>query len=129
MTMMRRTAFACVAAFAAAWGAAGEEGIFDGTHGYMPENDIEPREPEVREHLEWFQDQKLALMVHFGIYTQLGVVESWPLVDGEAHGSRLLVDWADGDDFKRTYWSMNKSFNPVPVEKGLNLLIQFHRYS
>lgn len=113
MTMVRKMAFACLAAVTAVWGAVGEEKIFDGTHGYIPDNYYEPKEPEVREHLEWFKDQKLALMVHFGIYTQLGSVESWPLVDGEAHWSRLLVDWTDGDDFKRTYWSMNRSFNPV----------------
>lgn len=113
MTMIRKTAFACATAFAAVLSAFGEEMIFDGTHGYMPDSYCEPKEPEVREHLEWLRDQKLALMVHFGLYTQLGVVESWPLVDSEAPWSRLLVDWADGDDLKRTYWSMNQSFNPV----------------
>ena len=51
----------------AAFQAVADDGIVAGVHGYMPANYVVPAEPEVREHLEWFRDQKLALMVHFGI--------------------------------------------------------------
>ena len=107
-----KTVSLCLAMFAALQTVA-DDGIVAGVHGYMPANYVVPAEPEVREHLEWFRDQKLALMVHFGIYSQMGIIESWPLVDREAKWSRLLVDWKDGDDFKREYLSMNRSFNPV----------------
>lgn len=30
-----------------------------------------------QEKLEWFRDQKLGLMMHWGAYSQLGIVESW----------------------------------------------------
>ncbi len=40
-----------------------------------------PKSPEAREHLEWFRDQKFGLMIHWGLYNQLGLKESWPLVD------------------------------------------------
>ena len=112
---MERRALGCLTAVAAAGFAAfgADDEIVDGVHGYMPKNYVTPAEPSVREHLEWFRDQKLALMVHFGPYSQLGVYESWPLVDAEAHWSRQQVDWTDGDDFKRQYWAMNRSFNPV----------------
>ena len=39
------------------------------------------RVPQVREHLEWFRDQKFGLMVHWGLYCLIGIRESWPLVD------------------------------------------------
>lgn len=108
-------ASALAAAAAVTGGLAGDL-LFDGTHGYRPESYIAPKEPEVRKHLEWFRDQKLALMVHFGLYSQLGIHESWPLVDAEASWSRMLVDWADGDDFKRQYRALNASFNPVRLQ-------------
>ena len=91
--------------------------IVDGVHGYSTEGYVEPKSPAVRAALERFRDRKLGLMVHFGIYTQLGIHESWPLVDKEAGWSRKLVDWQpDGEAFKREYWSLIKSFNPVRLQ-------------
>ena len=49
--------------------------IVNGVHGYMPDNYVVPKEPQVREKLEWLKDQKLALMMHFGMYSQMGVYE------------------------------------------------------
>ena len=37
---------------------------------------VPPSSPLVREKLEWFQDQKLCLMLHFGLYSLLGITES-----------------------------------------------------
>jgi len=90
--------------------------IVDGTHGYMPEQYVEVTDPLVKAELEKFRDRKLALMMHFGIYSQLGIHESWPLVDAEAEWSRSLVDWTDGEELKRQYLGMWKSFNPVRLE-------------
>lgn len=90
--------------------------IVDGTHGYMPESYVEVTDPLVKMEIENFRDRKLALMLHFGIYSQLGIHESWPLVDAEARWSRALVDWADGETLKKQYLGMWKSFNPVRLE-------------
>ena len=90
--------------------------IIDGTHGYMPEAYVEVKDPLVKAELEKFRDRKLGLMMHFGIYTQLGIHESWPLVDAEAKWSRELVDWTDGETLKKQYLGMWKSFNPVRLE-------------
>ena len=30
--------------------------------------------------LDWFQDQKFGFFMHWGAYSQLGCIESWPLV-------------------------------------------------
>ena len=89
------------------------DGITEGRHGYTPDYYIAPTSAAVKAKVEWFRDQKLALMVHFGLYSQLGIQESWCLVDDQAYWSRLLIDWKDGEAFKREYWSLNRSFNPV----------------
>lgn len=75
---------------------------------------IPPREPELLKRLEWFRDQKLALMVHWGGYSQLGLCESWPLSDGDAAWSRRGIDWeTDPAAFRRQYLGLNKTFNPL----------------
>ncbi|MBO7721882.1 MAG: alpha-L-fucosidase [Kiritimatiellae bacterium] len=91
-----------------------KDAIINGTHGYIPDNYIPPAEPEVREKLEWFRDQKLGLMMHWGMYSQTGDVESWGLCDKEKEWSRQRVDWTeDGEFYKRQYWGLNRSFNPI----------------
>ena len=68
--------------------------IIRGMHGCSREDAYQwPKEAAVREKLEWFQDQKLGLMMHFGIYSQLGICESWPLSDGDADWSRSGYTW------------------------------------
>ena len=91
--------------------------IIQGMHGCSREDQyVRPDDPVIRERLEWFQDQKLALMMHFGIYSQMGICESWPLSDGDAEWSRRDVDWEDDPEiFKQQYRNMNRSFNPVRI--------------
>ena len=75
---------------------------------------VEPSSPLVREHLEWFRDQKLCLMMHFGLYSIWGITESWPLSTKDAFWARADIEWTKDDtEFKRQYWSLNRCFNPV----------------
>ena len=81
---------------------------------------VKPDDPVILEKLEWFRDQKLALMMHWGPYSQWGIVESWALSDADAEWSRADVDWeTDGEKFKRDYFNLNKTFNPVKFQPGL----------
>ena len=91
------------------------DAIIKGMHGCSREDEyVVPADPRIREKLEWFQDQKLALMMHFGIYTTLGICESWPLVDADAEWGRNEIDWEkDPEVFKEQYRNLNKSFNPA----------------
>jgi alpha-L-fucosidase len=83
-------------------------------HPYTPEGYVYPGEKAVLDRLEWFRDQKFALMMHWGPYTQPGIIESWGLSDEDSSWSRSDIDWIDNaDKFKRQYWDLNKSFNPV----------------
>ena len=92
--------------------------IIQGMHGCSREDSyVWPESPLLRQRLEWFQDQKLALMMHFGVYSQLGLCESWPLSEEDAEWSREDVDWEqDADTFRRQYVNLNRSFNPVRIQ-------------
>ncbi len=94
------------------------DNILQGMHGCSREDEyVTPADPLIRERLEWFQDQKLAMMMHFGIYSQLGICESWPLSDDDASWSREDVIWEkDPEVFKKQYRDMNRSFNPVCIQ-------------
>lgn len=89
--------------------------IVNGTHNYTDEQNYQyPTEPAVREHLERFRSLKLGLMMHWAPYTQLGLMASWPLCDGDASWSQEQIDWTDDmEEFKQQYWNLNKTFNPV----------------
>lgn len=95
-----------------------EEMIVNGVHNYSTEDSyVAPEDTRVLEKLEWFRDQKLALMMHWGPYSQLGVVESWALSDADAEWSRDKIDWeATGEEFKQQYFGLNKTFNPIRFE-------------
>ena len=84
---------------------------------------VEPGSPQVRERLEWFQDQKLCLMMHFGLYSTMGITESWPLVTKDAFWARSDMEWTRGMDdaeVKRQYYALNRSFNPLRFDpKGI----------
>ncbi len=98
------------------------DNIINGMHGCSQEEEyVRPTDPTILERLEWFQDQKLALMMHFGIYSQLGSVESWPLSDDDAPWARRrFVDWEDDDaTFRQQYRDLNKSFNPIAIRPEL----------
>lgn len=92
-----------------------EQVVHNGVHSYGREEDyVIPKEENVREKLEWFKDQKLGLMIHWGPSAQMGTFESWPLCDSESQWSRSDVDWVeDIGEFKKQYYDLNKTFNPI----------------
>ena len=117
MRKLMATVAAAVALSAIASAADVDDGIKEGTHGYTPKGYVQPKEPEVLERLEWFKDQKLALMLNLGLYSTQGIKESWCLVDQDAHWARREVTWTnDSDEFKRQYWALNRTFNPLRLE-------------
>lgn len=98
-----------------------EEKIENGTHNYSCEDDyVASTDPQVLQQLEWFKDQKIGLMMHWGPYSQLGLVESWAVSDQDAEWSRNGVDWdVNGEQFKKQYFDLNKTFNPVRFQPDL----------
>lgn len=92
--------------------------VEEGVHSYSNEKGwVKPKEKALLDQLEWFKDQKLGIMMHWGPYSQLGVVESWALSDEDAEWSRDEIDWvSDSEVFKQQYVGLNKTFNPVRFE-------------
>lgn len=82
-------------------------------HNYSTEDKyVQPTDPLIKERLEWFRDQKLGFMMHWGPYSQLGIMESWGVCDED--WTLYANDWQkDRRDFKREYFDLNKTFNPV----------------
>jgi len=94
--------------------------IVDGVHNYSTEDAYIRPDPHIQQQLEGFKDLKLAFMVHWGLYNQLGLLASWSLVDAEAQWSRLedlygdRLNWIeDGAKIRELYFDMIRSFNPV----------------
>ena len=92
-----------------------KEMVEAGVHNYSTKDRyVWSTDPWVLRKLEWFQDQKLGLMMHWGAYSQLGIVESWALSDEDAVWSRTGIDWeVTGEEFKKQYVNLNKTFNPI----------------
>ena len=73
---------------------------------YVPETD-----PLVLQKLEEWQDLKFGLLMHWGPYSQWGIVESWSICAED-------VDWCrrknpDYTEYKKQYEALKLSFNPV----------------
>lgn len=70
-----------------------------------------PVEQEVLKKLDQWQDQKFGMLIHWGLYSQLGIVESWSICAEEE-------DWIPRDstiayeDYKRKYWNTIYEFKP-----------------
>lgn len=69
-----------------------------------------PKEKTVAQNLEHWRDQKFGIIIHWGLYAVPGIIESWSLCNEE---------WIERDsnshydDYKRWYWGLKNSFNPV----------------
>jgi len=83
----------------------------DNTHG-MSESYIYPKDEKVLKTLEKWRDIKFGMIIHWGLYAELGIVESWSICSEE-------VDWIRRDStitydqYKRMYWETINQFNPV----------------
>ena len=77
-------------------------------HGYVPVAD-----PQVARKLEWFQDQKFGLMLHWGTYSQWGIVESWSLCPEDEGWCERKGPYAnDYAAYVKAYEGLKTTFNP-----------------
>lgn len=73
---------------------------------YIPETD-----PLVQRKLARWQDLKFGLLMHWGPYSQWGVVESWSICPEDEEWCRR--DREEYDDYVRRYEALQGTFNPV----------------
>ena len=72
-----------------------------------------PADPLVQEKLDKWQDQKFGMIIHWGLYSVPGMIESWALCSEPWIERDSTVAY---DDFKKWYWGLNKEFNPVKFD-------------
>lgn len=76
-----------------------------------------PEEKEVLDKLDNWQDLKFGILIHWGLYSELGVVESWSICSEEE-------DWIGRDStlsydrYKRDYWATIDKFYPFRFDPG-----------
>lgn len=64
--------------------------------------------------MEWFQDLKFGLFMHWGMYCELGCIESWPLVWADRSWSNPQIKTLDDMlAFRKKYFALNQQFNPA----------------
>jgi alpha-L-fucosidase len=77
--------------------------------GYVP-----PTDPLVQEKLERWRDLKFGLLMHWGLYAQLGIVESWALCsEDQPFQDRGGIPYTE---FKEMYFGLVRAFNPVDFD-------------
>ncbi len=69
-----------------------------------------PTDPAVLEKLDTWQDLKFGVLMHWGLYSVPGIVESWSICN---------EDWitrpegSTYEGYKQWYWGLSKEFNPT----------------
>lgn len=75
---------------------------------------VVPTDPLVQQKLAKWQDVKFGLMMHWGTYSQWGIVESWSLCpEDEGWCERRGPHSHDWYEYKKAYEAIPKTFNPV----------------
>ncbi len=81
----------------------------EGEERYVPESD-----PLVLKKLEQWQDLKFGLLMHWGPYSQWGIVESWSVcAEDEGWCRRMDPDYVR---YRKDYENLQATFNPVNFE-------------
>lgn len=78
---------------------------------YFPDPD-----PAIRQRLEEWKDLKFGLLMHWGPYSQWGIVESWSICPedlGWATGARKPGVADNYHDYVKRYEALQETFNPV----------------
>nr|WP_299387761.1 alpha-L-fucosidase [Allomuricauda sp.] len=85
---------------------------------YEDERYVEETDPLVLKKLEQWQDLKFGLLMHWGTYSQWGIVESWSLCP-EEYGWCQRTKGSNPQDYftyKKEYEDLRKTFNPTQFD-------------
>ncbi len=74
-----------------------------------------PDDPQVLEKLDRWQDLKFGVLMHWGIYSVAGIMESWPICNDDWV---VRPEGSTYDGYKQWYWGLSKEFNPVDFDPG-----------
>ena len=74
-----------------------------------------PSDPLVLEKLDAWQDLKFGILIHWGLYSVPGIVESWNLCNEDWV---VRPEGSTYEGYKQWYWGLAKDFNPVAFNPG-----------
>ena len=84
--------------------------LFGQEHSHEKDTYQYPEDPLVFKKLEKWRDLKFGFLMHWGLYSQLGIVESWPLCsEDQDFQDRGGMDYIP---FKNMYFNLIEKFNP-----------------
>jgi len=75
---------------------------------------VEEKDPLVLQKLEEWQELKLGLLMHWGPYSQWGIVESWSLCSEDVGWCRRSME--DYGEYKLAYEALQTTFNPTEFD-------------
>jgi hypothetical protein len=78
-----------------------------------------PTDPLVSKKLDAWQDLKFGMIIHWGLYAEAGIIESWSLCSEEWISRDSTANYPT---YKKWYWDLSKKFNPQkfdPQQWGL----------
>lgn len=78
---------------------------------YNPSKEYEyPTDPLVKDKLDKWQDLKFGVLLHWGVYSQAAIPESW-VICGEPWPNRDTT--LNYEEYKKWYWGLANQFNPT----------------
>jgi alpha-L-fucosidase len=78
---------------------------------------VPPSDPVVAEKLEQWQDLKFGLLMHWGPYSQWGVVESWSICPEDEDWCRRRPEHGTTyNEYVKNYEALQTTFNPVKFD-------------
>lgn len=70
----------------------------------------------VQQKLEEWQDRKFGLMMHWGTYSQWGIIESWSICGEDEEWIKRFRNNDNYEDYKASYHALQNTFNPVKFD-------------
>ena len=102
---MKRFFFTAAILLAATLAQAQNSFVHEQSDGYVwPEN------PQVLAKLDQWQDLKFGVLMHWGLYSVPGIVESWNLCNEDWI---VRPEGSTYEGYKQWYWGLSKVFNPI----------------
>ena len=83
------------------------KGSAEQTPAFYPESEL------VNKKLQWFEDQKIGVIFHWGLYAEAGIVESWQLSEADEWARKPQAWRDDVKELQRDYWNLIDDFNPT----------------
>ena len=110
---LKRASLTVLAAVAVTLSAVAQNAVQGYVHDQSDADGYEwPTDKAVLDKLDKWQDLKFGVLMHWGLYSVPGIVESWSICSEDVDWIRRTPGMAY-DDYKKWYWGLKDSLNPI----------------